>query len=76
MRLVWLKCKARRPAKVGILITTERFTDKHAKHYIDLYKRKGSAEAKKWALEFLAPGPRSAMVSRVNEILSKNKKKG
>lgn len=61
-------------AKMGTVIETTRFTEKHAKHYIHLYRTKGGPEAKKWATEFLAPGPRDAMVDRVNQILEKNKK--
>lgn len=59
---------------MGVVIETTRFTEKHAAHYIHLYKTKSGPEAKKWALEFLAPGPRTAMVNRVNEMLEKNKR--
>lgn len=59
---------------MGTVIYTERFTDKHARHYIKLYKEKGGDEAKKWAREVLASEPRTAMVARVNELLAKNKR--
>lgn len=59
---------------MGYVIETDRFTQKHAKHYIRLYRSKGAQQAKKWALEFLAPEPRAAMVVRVNELLQKNKR--
>lgn len=62
-----------KPAKMGIVITTERFTDKHAKHYIHLYRTQGGDTAKKWALEILSPEPRAKMVTRVNELLKKKR---
>lgn len=60
---------------VGTVIRTERFTEKHAQHYIKLYRDKGGDEAKKWAREVLASEPRTAMVKKVNELLSKSLKR-
>lgn len=60
------------PARVGTVIQTDRFTDRHARHYINLYKTKGGPEAKKWALTVLSAEPRAMMVTRVNELLKKS----
>lgn len=63
--------------EVGIVIDgTARFTEKHARHYISLYRTKSGSEAKKWALEVLAKEPRERMIARVNEIQNENKGKG
>lgn len=62
-------------ARVGIVIETDRFTEKHAKHYMNLYRTKSGPEAKKWALEVLAKEPRDRMIVRVNELLKKANKK-
>lgn len=54
--------------KTAVVLGEDRFTDLHAKRYVRLYREKGAAEAKKWAMEFLAPGPRERMTARVNQM--------
>lgn len=63
-------------AKMGYVIETTRFTERHAKHYMHLYRTKSGPEAKKWALTVLAKEPRDRMIVRVNEMLAKQNKKG
>lgn len=61
-------------ARMGFVIdATQRFTERHARHYIHLYRTKSGPEAKKWALEVLAKEPRERMIVKVNDML-KNKK--
>ena len=76
MRYVLTPNRAQRRKAVGIVIQAEdRFVDKVARHYIKLYKDKGSDVAKKWALTAVQPEPRKRMIIRVNEILKANNKK-
>jgi hypothetical protein len=59
---------------VGIVIHAEtRFVEKHAQHYIRLYKEMGADVAKNWARTALQPEPRTRMIDRVNEILKEKR---
>lgn len=51
-----------------------KLVEKWALRYIHLYKTQGPDAAKKWALEFLPPEPRSRMSERVNQIWNGKKK--
>jgi hypothetical protein len=64
-----------RRSKVGqVVINHPKLVRKWALRYINLYRLKGPDVAKNWALEFLPPEPRQAMVEKVNEIQKKNKR--
>lgn len=51
-----------------------KLVERWANQYIHLYKTQGPDNAKKWALEFLPPGPRARMSERVNQIWDVKKK--
>jgi hypothetical protein len=57
-----------------VVINHPKLVTKWALRYINLYRLKGPEIAKNWALEFLPPEPRQAMVEKVKEIQNKNKK--
>lgn len=51
-----------------------KFVDKWARRYISIYNGEGAVFAKRWAISFLPESERSAMSTRVKEILQQKAK--